>query len=91
MPGFLMPVYDCIGYPIPFLGKASDPLCLGGGLARVRFGDIIIAPVCSARVPVYRDKRVANFTAGNLSPVRKNPGAFHIETRSQRDFTRTGK
>jgi hypothetical protein len=25
----------CIGYPIPCLGKASDPpLCLGGGLAR---------------------------------------------------------
>jgi hypothetical protein len=24
----------CIGYPIPCLGKASDPLCLGGGIAR---------------------------------------------------------
>jgi hypothetical protein len=22
-----------IGYPIPYLGKGSDPLCLGGGLA----------------------------------------------------------
>jgi hypothetical protein len=32
--GIVQHVAWCIGYPIPCLGKASDPLCLGGGLAR---------------------------------------------------------